>query len=80
MQHAVQSLEINEVVPFSAIRVDALLTDTKRKILYRLHNTGVITIVKQGFFKREKPLKEWTNKIDYKVEKLHITLDAMIEG
>jgi len=28
----------------------------------------------------QKPLQEWTNNTDYKIEKLHSTLDAMIEG
>jgi len=29
---------------------------------------------------KQKPLKEWVNNIDYKVEKLYSALDAMIEG
>jgi gamma-glutamylcyclotransferase (GGCT)/AIG2-like uncharacterized protein YtfP len=55
VHRAVQSLELNEVVPFSAIKIDGLSTDTRRKILHRLHDTGAITIVKQGYFKREEP-------------------------
>ena len=55
VHHTVQSLELNEVMPFSAVKVDGLSTDTKRKILHRLHDTGIITIVKRGYFKREEP-------------------------
>ena len=55
VHRAVQSLELNEVVPFSAIKIDGLSTDTRRKILHRLHDTGVITIVKRGYLKREEP-------------------------
>jgi hypothetical protein len=55
VHRAVQSLELNEVVPFSAIKIDGLSTDTRRKILHRLHDTGAITIVKRGYFKREEP-------------------------
>lgn len=51
----VRSLKLNEVVPFSAIKVDGLSTDTKRKILHRLHDAGIITIVNRGYFKREEP-------------------------
>jgi len=58
VHRAVQSLELNEVVPFSAVKIDGLSTDTKRKILHRLHDTGVITIVKRGYFKREEPFNE----------------------
>lgn len=58
VHRAVRSLELNEVVPFSAVKIDGLSTDTKRKILHRLHDTGVITIVKRGYFKREEPFSE----------------------
>jgi len=54
----VQSLELNKVVPFSAIKIDSLSVDTKRKVLHRLHDTGAITIVKRGYFKREEPFSE----------------------
>ena len=58
VHRAVQSLELNEVVPFSTIEIDGLSTDTKRKIIHRLHDTGAITIVKRGYFKREEPFSE----------------------
>jgi gamma-glutamylcyclotransferase (GGCT)/AIG2-like uncharacterized protein YtfP len=46
------------VVPFSAVKIDGLSTDTKRKILHRLHDTSAITIVERGYFKREEPFSE----------------------
>jgi len=58
VHRAVQSLEINVVMPFSVIDVDGISIDTKRKILHRLHDTGVITIVKRGYFKKEKQFSE----------------------
>jgi len=58
VHRAVKSLELGVVMPFSAVKVDGLSIDTKRKILHRLHDTGVITIVKRGFFKREEPFSE----------------------
>ena len=54
----VRLLKLNEVVPFSAVKVDGLSTDIKRKILHRLHDTGAITIVERGYFKREEPFSE----------------------
>ena len=58
VKSAVQSLELNEIVPFSTINIDGLSTDTRRKILHRLHDTGAITIVEKGLFKREEPFSE----------------------
>ena len=58
IHRAVQSLELNVVMPFSAIDVDSISIDTKRKILHRLHDTGIITIVKRGYFKREELFSE----------------------
>jgi len=58
VQHAIKSLELHEVVPFCTISIDGLSTDTKRKILHRLHDTGAITILKRGYFKREEPFSE----------------------
>lgn len=58
VHRAVQSLEIDVILPFSAINVDGISTDTKRKILHRLHDNGAITIVKRGYFKREEPFSE----------------------
>ena len=53
----VQSLN-SGVQPFSAAKVNGISTDTTRKILHRLHDNGVITIVKKGYFKKEEPFNE----------------------
>lgn len=54
----VQSLQTNVIVPFSAAKVEGISTDTTRKILHRLHDNGVITIVKKGYFKKEESFNE----------------------
>jgi len=54
----VQSLETDVIVPFSTAKVESISTDTTRKILHRLHDNGVITIVKKGYFKKEEPFSE----------------------
>ena len=53
----VQSLD-SGVQPFSAAKVNGISTDTTRKILHRLHDNGVITITKKGYFKKEVPFSE----------------------
>jgi gamma-glutamylcyclotransferase (GGCT)/AIG2-like uncharacterized protein YtfP len=50
----VQSFDSDTTLPFSAAKVDGVSTDTTRKILHRLHNNGIITIVSKGHFKKEK--------------------------
>lgn len=54
----VQSLDSDVVLPFSAVRVDGISTDTTRKILHRLHDNGTITIVSKGYFKKEESFNE----------------------
>lgn len=54
----VQSLDSNAVLPFSAARVEGISIDTTRKILHRLHDKGIITIVKKGYFKKEVSFNE----------------------
>lgn len=54
----VQSLDSNAVLPFSAARVEGISIDTTRKILHRLHDKGIITIVKKGYFKKEESFNE----------------------
>jgi len=49
-----QSLQTDVIMPFSAAKVEGISTDTTRKILHRLHDNGVITIVKKGYFKKEE--------------------------
>lgn len=54
----VQSLDADVVIPFSAVKIGGISTDTTRKILHRLHDNGTITIVKRGYFKKEKSFNE----------------------
>ena len=58
IHHKVQSLDSNAILPFSAARVEGISTDTTRKILHRLHDKGVITIIKKGYFKKEESFNE----------------------
>ena len=54
----IQLLDSDVVLPFSAVKVDNISTDTTRKILHRLHDNGVITIIKRGYFKKEQSFNE----------------------
>ena len=54
----VQSLDTDVIFPFSAAKIQGISTDTTRKILHRLHNNGIITIVDKGYFKREESFSE----------------------
>ena len=54
----VQSLDSDTTLPFSAAKLDSVSTDTTRKILHRLHDNGVITIVSKGHFKKEEIFNE----------------------
>lgn len=58
IQRKIKTLDINEVLPFSTVRVDGISVDTTRKILHRLHDNGFITIVSRGYFKREESFSE----------------------
>jgi len=54
----VQSLDSDVVLPFSAVKIDGISTATTRKILHRLHDNGMITIVSKGYFKKEESFNE----------------------
>ncbi len=58
VEQKILTLPENTTLPFSKARVDDISTDTLRKILHRLHDKGQISIIKRGFFKREKPFNE----------------------
>jgi len=58
VHNKLQSLDLGVVMPFSAAKVDGISTDTTRKILHRLHDNGVITIVSKGHFKKEEIFNE----------------------
>lgn len=54
----INKIEINKIVPFSIIDIKDISIDTKRKVLHRLHDNGIITITSRGYFKREEPFNE----------------------
>jgi gamma-glutamylcyclotransferase (GGCT)/AIG2-like uncharacterized protein YtfP len=54
----VQSLDTGGIFPFSAVKIEDISTDTTRKILHRLHDNGIITIVEKGYFKKEESFSE----------------------
>ncbi len=54
----VKSLNSDVTLPFSAVKIDGISTDTTRKILHRLHDNGMITIVSKGYFKKEESFSE----------------------
>ena len=58
IHHKVQSLATDTILPFSAAKVENISTDTTRKILHRLHDNGVISIVSKGHFKKEEIFNE----------------------
>jgi len=54
----IKTLPFDTVYSFSEAKVKEISTDTLRKILHRLNEKGVITIVARGHFKRIKPVRE----------------------
>jgi len=55
LEHKINTLPIGEIVPFSYVELKAVSKDTIRKYLHRLHERGLISIVKRGYFKRIEP-------------------------
>ena len=58
IERKINQFPINTNVSFSKAKVEGVSTDTLRKILHRLHDKGIITIVGRGEFKREEPFHE----------------------
>lgn len=58
LERKINALPIGEIVPFSDIEVDGISKDTTRKYLHRLHERGIISIVKRGYFKKIEPFHE----------------------
>ncbi len=56
-QH-ISKLPLDLPMPFLEAKVKDISTDTLRRILHRLHDKGVVTIVKRGYFKRVVPFSE----------------------
>ena len=58
IERKIKSLHSDDTIPFSEAKIDGVSTDTLRKVLHRLHDKGTISIVKRGYFKKEKPYSE----------------------
>ena len=59
IERQINSLAIDEVVPFSYIKLKDVSKDTIRKYLHRLHERGLISIEKRGYFKKIEPFNEF---------------------
>ena len=58
IEHRINALPVDTTVPFSYVELKAVSKDTIRKYLHRLHERGMISIVKRGFFKKIEPFNE----------------------
>ena len=59
IERQINSLAIDEVVPFSYIKLKDVSKDTIRKYLHRLHDRGLISIEKRAYFKKIEPFNEF---------------------
>jgi len=59
IERQINTLAIDEVVPFSYIKLKDVSKDTIRKYLHRLHDRGLISIEKRGYFKKIEPFNEF---------------------
>ena len=59
IERQINSLAIDEVVPFSYIKLKDVSKDTVRKYLHRLHDRGLISIEKRAYFKKIEPFNEF---------------------
>ena len=58
LERKINTLPIDKIVPFSDVTVDGIEQDTTRKYLHRLHERGIISIVKRGYLKKIEPFHE----------------------
>lgn len=54
LEAKIKALPFDTVIPFSDLDLKDISIDTKRKYLHRLHERGLISIVKRGHFKKIK--------------------------
>jgi gamma-glutamylcyclotransferase (GGCT)/AIG2-like uncharacterized protein YtfP len=59
IERQVNNLAIGKEVPFSYIKLKDVSKDTIRKYLHRLHDRGLISIEKRGYFKKIEPFNEF---------------------
>ena len=58
IEHKIKALHTNEIVPFSHAQVESVSIDTLWKVLHRLHDKGMMSIMGRGHFKKEKAFSE----------------------
>ncbi len=59
LERKINALPTGKIVPFSYVDLKAVSKDTIRKYLHRLHERGMISIVKRGYFKKIEPFHEF---------------------
>lgn len=59
LERKINALPIGEIVPFSNVDLKDVSKETIRKYLHRLHERGMISIVKRGYFKKIEPFHEF---------------------
>ena len=59
IERQINALPIDEVVPFSYMKLQDVSKDTIRKYLHRFHARGLISIEKRGYFKKIEPFHEF---------------------
>ena len=59
IERQINILLIDKIVPFSYINLKDVSKDTIRKYLHRLHDRGLISIEKRGYFKKIEPFNKF---------------------
>jgi len=59
LERQINDLPTGKIVPFSYVALKSVSRDTIRKYLHRLHERGIISIFKRGYFKRIEPFHEF---------------------
>jgi len=59
LERQINALPTGKIVPFSYVGLKSVPKDTIRKYLHRLHERGIISIVKRGYFKKIEPFHEF---------------------
>ncbi len=59
LEKQINTLATDALVPFSYIKLKDVSKDTIRKYLHRLHDRGLISIEKRGYFKKIEPFNEF---------------------
>lgn len=59
IESKIQNFPQEKVFSFSDLQLSDISIDTIRKNLHRLHEKGIISIVKRGYFKKIEPFNEY---------------------